>query len=577
MISELYLHSRSGAKPLRVGVMIDGFQIPQVFHDALTDIKRSDFANVELVIVNQKAQRPAEGPGAKRSSPWQVLRDRGRRRTLVYDWFQTYDRRRLRKPNPLEAIDSTDLLGACSRLDITPADELFMHRFPPDATAALHAYDLDLILRFGFRTLCGEVLKSARYGVWSFRYGTSEYFRGGPALFREVMDGADCSDVSLLIAAGEPDAGLVLCKSSFPTVRGFWPSRNIFQPCWGSYHFVIRKLHELHEQGWNAVKQNAIPARPERAAKRIHPVPSNLDMVKWLVLNSPEEMNLRVNPWRKITSDQWRICIRPADSPQLITGQSQDKSGFRWMPIPRGHYYADPILIEHEGQVWIFFEDYIYEKDHGRIGCAPVGPDGTVGKVTICMDLPYHLSYPFVFHHDGDVFMVPESVANGSVELWRATEFPFSWELEKKLTSGLFVDTTPVLHESRWYFFTALLSRLRTHAAFGAVFSSPSLTGEWELHPASPISTDVRSARPAGAILKAGNRLLLPVQDCGERYGRRIQVEEIEELSPVTCRMRRLHSIEPDWDKTLKGVHTYGFCAGFEVLDAVRRVERRAR
>jgi hypothetical protein len=564
MISELYLHSRSEARPLRIGVMIDGFQIPRVFQGALTDIHRSDFANVELVIVNRKVQAPTEGPGT-------------RRRTAVYDWFQTYDRRRLFKPDPLEAIDCTDLLGSCSRLDITPAADRFVHRFPPDATAALRAYDLDLILRFGFRTLRGGVLTSARYGVWSFRYGTSEYFRCGPALFQEVLDGAECSAVSLQVRTGEADDGLALCKSFFPTVRGYWPSRNIFQPCWGSYHFVIRKLHELHEQGWNVVKQNAIPADPEPAEKRIHPVPSNLHMLKWLVLNSGEELNLRVNPWHKTTNDQWRICIRPADSPRLITGQSQDKSGFRWVPCPRGHYYADPVLIEDKGQLWLFFEDYIYNEKRGRIACAPVMPDGTAGEVTICLDLPYHLSYPIVFHHDGEVFMLPESVANGSAELWRATGFPFSWQLEKKLASGLFVDTTPVLHESRWYFFTALLSRLHTHAAFGAVFSSASLTGEWALHPDSPISTDVRTARPAGAILKAGNRLLLPVQDCGERYGRRIQVEEIEELSPVTCRMRRLHAIEPDWDKTLKGAHTYGFCAGFEVLDAVRLVDRRAR
>jgi hypothetical protein len=171
--------------------------------------------------------------------------------------------------------------------------------------------------------------------------------------------------------------------------------------------------------------------------------------------------------------------------------------------------------------------------------------------------------------------MIPESVAHGTVELWRATGFPLEWKLEKVLFEGLCVDTTPLFHQGRWYFFTALLSRLKTHAAFGALFHAATLSGEWVQHPDSPISTDVRSARPGGQIVKAGDRLLLPLQDCGERYGRRLHIDEILELTPDTYRARRLHSIEPDWDKDLQGIHTYGFSPGWEVLDAVRKRDRR--
>jgi len=180
-----------------------------------------------------------------------------------------------------------------------------------------------------------------------------------------------------------------------------------------------------------------------------------------------------------------------------------------------------------------------------------------------------------VFHHAGEIFMVPESAENQSVELWRATNFPFSWKLEKTLFGGSLVDTTPLFHEGRWYFF-ATLCEPPGNAAFGALFSSDSLTGGWIHHPNSPISTDVRYARSAGAILKVDNRLLRPVQDCSENYGRRIHVEEILELTPDTYRRHLLHSIEPDWDKDLKGVHTYSFCKNIEVLDAVSFQDRRA-
>jgi hypothetical protein len=179
-----------------------------------------------------------------------------------------------------------------------------------------------------------------------------------------------------------------------------------------------------------------------------------------------------------------------------------------------------------------------------------------------------------VFHHGGEIFMIPESADNGSVDLWRATRFPFAWTLEKTLFRGRLVDTTPLFHDGRWYFFTTV-SEPKGSAVFGALFSAEQLTGEWVRHPSSPICTDIRRARSAGPIQRLGGRLFRPVQDCSEDYGRRIHVQEILELTPATYRERGLHSIEPDWEKGLKGVHTYGFCAGIEVMDGVTHEERR--
>src|SRR5262249_10640293 len=156
-------------------------------------------------------------------------------------------------------------------------------------------------------------------------------------------------------------------------------------------------------------------------------------------------------------------------------------------------------------------------------------PDLSLGEVQTCLDLPYHLSYPHVFEHVGEVFMIPESGANRTCELWRATSFPAKWTLEKVLFPAALLDTTPLLHHGRCHFFTTFDE---SGHALGALFSADHLTAEWVHHPQSPISTDVRTARCAGAIFRSGQRLLRPVQDCAERYGRRIHLLEILELSP---------------------------------------------
>jgi len=570
-ISSLYLHSRSAAKPLRIGVLVDGFRITRACRQVLLDVQASNFARLELVVVNRPAHAVPAASQRNLSRRLRLLADARFRRQFLYGLYNKLDEHYVRHPNPLEEVDASDVLGGVARLDVTPVAQRFVHRFPPDALAAVRAFDLDVLLRFGFNILRGEILAGARYGIWSYHHGDNDSYRGGPALFWEMVEDNPCSGAVLQVLDEKLDRGQVLCKSAYSTVRGLSRNRNAFNPYWGSTHFVIRKLHELHECGWEAVKEHAPPPEPYRGKAEIYRAPGNAEMLKWLAPAIGRK--LIASPFRRDTMDHWRIRLGRASSSRLATGGAPDARVHRWLPSPPGHFYADPFLLERQGQLWIFFEDYGYAENRGRIACAPVQSDLSIGPVTALLDLPYHVSYPFVFPHAGEVYLIPESACNESVDLYRATAFPFSWKLEKTLFRECAVDTTALLHDGRWYFFTALCEPPH-NAAFAALFSAGELTGDWVLHPSSPVSTDVRNARSAGRIQKLGGRLFRPVQDCGERYGRRIHVEEILELTPSTYRQRRLYSIEPDWEKGLQGAHTYDFCAGIEALDAVSPLKR---
>ena len=52
-ISSLYLHSKSQARPLRIGVMVDDIKLLRVFRQILIDIECSDFARLGLVVLNR--------------------------------------------------------------------------------------------------------------------------------------------------------------------------------------------------------------------------------------------------------------------------------------------------------------------------------------------------------------------------------------------------------------------------------------------------------------------------------------------------------------------------------------------
>jgi hypothetical protein len=566
MISSLYLNSSSPERPLRIGVMVDGFELCSAFRSVLMDIQSCDFARLELVVVNCEGSAAVPPAGNKLSRYLRVLKDPELRRSILYGLYSKFDQRHAKAPNPLESVDCADILGNCPRLDVIPIKKRFVHRFPPDAIDALRSYNLDVVLRFGFNILRGDVLTSARCGVWSFHHGDNDFYRGGPALLWELMENNPLSGVMLQVLTEKLDDGYVLCKSRFATDRGLWRSRNAFFPYWGSTHFVIRKLKELHESGWETVKKHALAPTPYQGKKTIYRAPTNAQMVKWLAPTIARKALSR--PFRREKVLHWRICLRRSASPRMLLESGARWTDSKWIPKTPGHFYADPVLVKHADQVWLFFEDYSYGQRRGRISCAAVQPDLSVSPVTPCLDLPYHLSYPLVFRHDGETFMIPETGSNNSVELYRATNFPFSWKLEKTLFKGAAVDTTPLYRDGIWYFFTTLTEHAGNDA-FGALFYAKDLTAEWKLHPSSPISTDVRDARSAGAIEKVGGRFLRPVQDSSESYGRRIHVKEVLELTPDRYEERSLHSIEPDWEKGLRGVHTYGFCEDIEVMDTV--------
>jgi hypothetical protein len=564
MISSLYFHSESPGKPLRIGVLVDAWELPTAFRRVLTDIESSDFARLELVVFNcQPPGAPAPKPAISRYL--RSLLDPERRRLLLYGLYSKFDQRHVRSPNPLGSVNCADILGSCPRMDVVPITKRFVHRFPPEAVAELRSHNIDVLLRFGFNILRGDVLTSAKYGVWSFHHGDNDFYRGGPALFWEIVENNPSSGVILQVLTEKLDDGSVLCKSRFSTERGLSRSRNIFYPYWGSAHFVIRKLHQLHERGWELIKQQVIPPAPYQGKTAIYRSPTNMQMVKWLAPTVAGKLLRR--PFQREKVHHWRVCLRRADSSRLVE-RAAGQSGNQWVSCERGHSYADPFLLQRHGQLWLFFEDYLYGEKRGRICCAPVKSDLSIGTARVCLDLPYHLSYPFVFQHEGEVFMIPESAANGTIDLYRAAHFPTSWKREKTLFRATAVDTTPIHHAGRWYFFTTLREPAG-NAAFGAVFSADHLTSDWIHHPSSPISCDVSDARSAGAIEWLDGRLLRPVQDCKESYGRRIVIKEILELTPETYKDRALHSIEPDWERGLQGTHTYSYAAGVEALDAI--------
>ena len=540
-----FLNSANRAPRLRIGVLLDRPSLPAYLAETLEHIADSNFARVELAVFNATPPRPPN------------LRLAG-----LFSFYVAWDIKRVSESsNPRENLDCAGYFKDVESFSVSPIADQDWQRLPDDAVARIREMNLDVLVKFGFGHLRGEILHAARYGVWSYHDGDPNRYRGRPPFFWEVYENNLLTCAALERLSDEPGGNQALYKGVFATVQGSSWVRNCVQPSWGSSTFLIQKLRQLHESGWDSIAAD-IPAPAHN--RKTYSLPTNLQMLPWL-------SNILV----RTAAQRIRHAVQGEELPHWMLGVNTNHNTnpgslnlreFRWIPSPRGHFYADPFLIEYDGKPWLFFEDLPYATEKGVIVCAEINRDGTLSPTIPVLETPYHLSYPCIFRDGGELYMVPESVADGTVQLYRCKHFPDTWDLVKVLLRAPAVDTT-VWIENGLYWFFVTLQEPRGGGLQLWLFYSRSLTGEVIRHPRSPISTDIRFSRGAGAIFRENGKLIRPSQDCSGSYGRLIVFNEIVILNEREYAERPSTVIDTRTMRNMIGTHSYARVNDVVVID----------
>jgi hypothetical protein len=562
MLVDYWRLASTGRPKVRVGLLVDDLSVERWIAEIIGHIRTSEIADVVIVVQNgEAAAKPACLPFGRRLS--NRLRDPQFLSCFLFRQYRMLDGARVPPAvDPQRPVSVGELLGDVPVMPVVPIREGPDCRFRPEAAAALVALNLDVLLCFGFGTLKGDVLRAAKHGAWSFHHDDNEFYRGGPPCLWELFEEDPLTGVVLEQLAEDRDSGRILKKALFETELGLSVSRNRVRPFWGATHLAMQALHELHRDGRPRVEG---PSPAYHGRRSVYSTPTNMEMVRWLAPRLTASAVRRLSKPR--TLEHWRIAIRVGGDRAIRLGDEiADLQGFRILEAPPGRSWADPFLIRHGGETWIFYEEFDYAKGRASIACRNVGEAGDLGDPIRCLDKGYHLSYPHVFAHQGEVFMIPESSENGTVDLYRAVSFPDRWALEKTLFRDRAVDTTVWMEGDLVWFFTSIAPR-HGKGRLLYLFHSDELTGDWRYHPANPISCDARSCRGAGAIFRKGGVLFRPSQDSRWTYGHSLAFNRIDELSPEGYRETRVLEVGPSWAAGLLGTHTYNAVDNVEVLD----------
>jgi hypothetical protein len=271
-------------------------------------------------------------------------------------------------------------------------------------------------------------------------------------------------------------------------------------------------------------------------------------------------------------AEHWRVGVRAA-RPLAVEGELA-LDGYHWLPDDGGRYYADPFLFEEGGRDFLFVEEYPLATGRGIISVTELGPDGAaLYPPRPIIEREGHVSYPILFREAGEIFMTLENAAEDQVPLYRARQFPDDWEEMKPLLAGAALhDATLFEHQGRWWLLANEQLGGGTSWDCLVIHHGPTRFGPFEAHPLNPILVDARDTRPGGAVLRVGERLIRPVQNCLIGYGKLLQFFEIEDLTPTSFRQRLVGRVLPPDGSGIEGAHTYSRNQRFEAIDGLFRV-----
>lgn len=261
--------------------------------------------------------------------------------------------------------------------------------------------------------------------------------------------------------------------------------------------------------------------------------------------------------------EYWEIAFRDFSFDNSVV-DSPESCFFRLLKADKRYWYADPFLFEHNNRTYLFVEMFDNQTETGVIGVSEY-TDGAFTSPEVVLKEKFHLSYPFVFEKDGDIYMMPETHEDNCIQLYKATDFPKKWEKDSVLINNInAVDT--VIREG--YLISSVICPENDMSVDLCIFSE-----NGSPHPKNPVFSHSLTKRGAGSCFIHNNKALRPSQNCqGRVYGQGLIFNRIDELDNTRYSESVYSEISPcelslSGSKVAEGIHTYSRTDSLEVVD----------
>ena len=536
-----------GKTTLRFGVMVDGMDL-QRWQAETIKMLTDNGMQLMLIIRNDEGTAPKKGF-------FKRIKDYPFRKMFFQVWNHRFFRPECKAMVPLS--DYYDLENF-EILSCHPLHQGISTIISNADIETIQNQKLDFILRFGFNILSGEILKVAKYGIWSFHHDDEMVYRGAPPGFWEFMQDNPVNGIILQKLTESLDKGVILKKVYYPTILHSYKA-HLNQLYFESESLPLEVCNEI-------IRTGGIFEYESKSTAPVYHAPRNGKMLKYWLLCPFRRLRFHLHDLFR--QEDWDVAYAEVPLCNFIKNPQAHEKDFIW--FKRRHlntYYADPFVITTAKDTYIFFESYNYKKGKGTI-CVALKSE-RFKRHHEALSEPFHLSYPFVFEHDGTVYCIPEANASNRITLYRFNEERLALEQDAVLLENISaVDSTLYFKDGKWNLFFGLqkYSNIKLFR-----YLADDLRGPYEPYYNNPIKTDCQDARMAGAFINNGETLIRPGQESIRYYGTAVRLNEVQVMSEDYYSEAQIGRIEPfSKSQFNQGLHTLNGNETMTVIDGKR-------
>lgn len=481
-------------RPLRFGVLCDSMVFKEWQALIITSLMEHDIEPA-LLIVNAQ---PDDGENMFQKIP----RRAGK---LLYNIHNSL----FLRPAAWEPTNLDYKLKDVPVLTCTPEVVENRQIFRKENVELIENYHLDFILRFGFGVIGGGILNAARYGIWSFQNDDMQQYRGYPAGITEIIQRKPTTTAVMQRLTQQLNRGVVLKKGVFSTLHHAHAA-HIDNLYFGVVSWPLEVCRDIYNG-----RADYLIHPSQTVDEEVFRLPGNVPMLRFLG-------RLWINKIRHLLHNAlctpvWRVGVVPLPISEFM--QQPDIPPVTWLPAPdKGGYYAAPFGFLYDQKLYIISQYFQHHTQKGRLQLFVYNSITLeMERNVTVMEFNVSLSWPSLFQKDGNIYCVPSVNDRNRVELYQ-----FDVQQELFVFERVLMDNIPArnsvlcYHQEKWWLFYTLAPTQDVNLYLA---SAESLYDEFIEHQGNPVKTDVRNARPAGAIQYVDGELWRPALDCSVSGG----------------------------------------------------------
>lgn len=558
-------------RKIKIGVLLNSESIDAINYTMLQHIQNSDYAEISVFIVNTGVCEPIYTRSSY-SFPQKLWKTKY---LLVLRFFierilSMYINAREKKYSSVQESSKNiaDLGVSIPVIYIAPKQTKNFDYFSEQNIQLIQSYNVDVIFRNGFRILQGDILKLAPCGIWSFHHGDNAVNRGGPAGFWEYYKRWNKTGCILQILTQDLDNGLIIEKS-FSRTNILSHRKNVQALYHKTSLMFLRNIQRLHTMGCENFMQYVYARNKDVTmyGNKLFVKPG-INELFTIVYRDLRHRIISILGLQREKS-KWILLYR------FQNGISSSFWKFKKLIPPNHSFWADPFIVFKDNLHYVFFEEFDYSKQKGHIAMLTLQKTGEYSQPKKILEKPYHLSYPYIFEHEGIYYMIPESSHNKTIDLYTCTAFPDTWEFTKTLIPNIDAHDASILYkDNTWWIFVNVVAQegISPHDELYIFYAESLFADTWQSHPQNPVISDVEFARPAGVFFEHNGMLYRPSQNNTNRYGYGLNFNKIITLTTQEYKEEPVQQILPNWDTQIKAIHSFAYKQGLCVVDCIREI-----